>query len=246
MGLLDIFRRKKKPTPAAPALKEIWRGFQQVLAGNNETLVLMGDLEEKLSGQHSFDIQYLRSRIDLLDRHLAHLVSALQGMSGNRWPELENSRARIKEAIHQRLDEHPAIPDSPLLVRLEDAAPEIIPALGAKAGNLVRVKNQLALPVPEGVVATLSAYKLFMEQEHPGEPGTLLARLDRKLASLDLADEAVVEKISRELQAMVLAQPVPEKLAQALVAEAHIADIDSETGEAMMRDGTTADRFPNP
>ncbi|MDP3182637.1 MAG: PEP/pyruvate-binding domain-containing protein [Desulfobaccales bacterium] len=220
MGLFDFFRRKKKPAPPAPSLKEIWRGFQRVLSGNNEALVLMGDLEEKLLGHDGFDLHYLRSRIDLLDGHLADLVSALQAISGSRWPELENARGRIKEAIHQRLAERPPCPDSPLLVRLEEATPELMPALGGKAGNLVRVKNQLHLPVPDGVVATLAAYRLFMEQEHPSEPGTLLERLSRRLAVLDLADETLVEKTSRELQAMVLAQPVPEELAGALVAEA--------------------------
>ena len=220
MGLLDLFRRKKKDAPPGPALKEIWRGFQQVLTGNNEALVLMGDLEEKLSGRDGFDMQYLRSSVASLDRQLADLVSALQGISGSRWPELEHARRRIKEALHQRLEERPLLPESPLLVRLEDAGPELLPALGGKAGNLARVKNQIALPVPDGVVATLAAYKLFMEQEQPGEAGTLLERLDRKLASLDLADEEVVERTSQELQAMVLAQPIPGDLARVLVAEA--------------------------
>ena len=40
--------------------------------------------------------------------------------------------------------------------------------------------------------------------------------------------------------------PNDNPVVKALAAEAQIADIDSETGEAMMRDGTTADRFPNP
>ena len=53
----------------------------------------------------------------------------------------------------------------PLLVRLEEAGPELLRALGGKAGNLARVKNQLGLPVPDGVVATLEAYRVFLEQE---------------------------------------------------------------------------------
>lgn len=220
MGLLNFFRRKKKPAAPATTLKEIWQGFQQVLAGNNEALVLMGDLEEKLSGHNGFDIHYLRSCIGTLDQHLASLVSALQRMSGGRWPELESSRVRIKEAIQQRLEERPPLPVSPLLVSLEEAGPELEPALGGKAGNLARVKKELGLPVPDGVVATLSAYKLFMEQKLPGEPGTLLERLGERLASLDLSDETVVERTSAELQAMVLAQPIPRELAQGLVAKA--------------------------
>ncbi len=220
MGLFNLFRRKKKPVPPAPTLKEIWRGFQQVLTANNEALVIMGDLEEKLSGRDGFDIRYLRACLDNLDQHLASIVAALQAMSGGRWPELETARSKIKEAIHQQLEERTPLPASPLLVRLEDAGPEVWTGLGGKAANLARAKNQIALPVPDGVVATLSAYQRFMEQEHPGEPGPLLERLSRKLADLDLADETIVAKTSRELQAMVLAQPIPEELAQAMVSEA--------------------------
>ena len=115
-------------------------------------------------------------------------------MSGGRWQELENARIRLKEAIQQRLEERPQFPSSPLLVRLEEAPPEIRAALGGKAANLARVQTDIDLPVPEGVVATLAAYRLFMEQRLPGGEGTLLDRLRQELASLDLKDEAGVEE----------------------------------------------------
>jgi pyruvate,water dikinase len=105
MGLLSLFRRKKKTPSAAPGLKEIFQGFQQVLAANNEALAIMGQLEEKLASSDGFDLQFLRSRIDSLDQHLADLVAALQRMSAGRWQELENGRIRIKEALKQRLEE---------------------------------------------------------------------------------------------------------------------------------------------
>ena len=142
-------------------MREIWRGFQQVLAGNHEILGLMGDLEESLGGRKDLDFPYLNSRIWLLDQQLAGLVAALQGMSGGKYPELEAARVRIKEAIYQRLEEMAPFPPSPLMVRLEEAGPELLAALGGKAGNLVRVKKQVGLPVPEGAAATRSAYKLF-------------------------------------------------------------------------------------
>jgi pyruvate,water dikinase len=216
MGFLDFFRRNKKPALPAPSLKEIWRGFQQVLGGNNEALVLMGDLEEKLSAPGGLDLQSMRTRVHLLDRHFEDLVAALRRMSGDRWPELEAARLRIKEALHRRLEEQPLVPVSPLLVRLEEAGPELYGALGGKAGNLARVKNELGLPVPDGVVATLSAYRLFMEQG----PDPLLPRLKARLTGLNLADEAAVEQTAQELQAMVLAQPLPLELSRGLLAEA--------------------------
>ncbi|MGB8992263.1 MAG: PEP/pyruvate-binding domain-containing protein [Desulfobaccales bacterium] len=217
MGLFDFFRRKKRTGAPNPTLKEIWGGFQQVLAGNNEVLGLIGNLEEILTGGKDLDLSYCNSRIWLLDQHIAGQVAALQRISGGKYPELEVARVRIHAAIHQRLEAAPAFPPSPLIVRLEDAGPELLTALGGKAGNLARVKNQLDLPVPDGVVATLAAYKLFMEQELPGRNGTLLARLKARLATLELGNEAQMEQTSRELQALVLAQPIPPELAGALV-----------------------------
>jgi len=42
------------------------------------------------------------------------------------------------------------------------------------------------------------------------------------------------------------ANPAENRFVKALAREVQIADIDTETGEAVMRDGTAADRFPNP
>jgi pyruvate,water dikinase len=220
MGLFDFFRRKKKANAAAPKLREIWWGFQQILADNNEVMGLIGNLEEKLADQKDLDLPYLNSRIGLLDQHFASLVAGLQKISGGKHPELEAARIRIKAAIHQRLEDAEPFPPSPLVLRLEEAGPEELAALGGKAGNLARVKNELGLPVPEAAVATLSAYKLFMEQELPEGGGTLLSRLKSGLHDLDLESEAPVGQVSRALQDLILAQPIPPEIDQALVREA--------------------------
>jgi len=220
MGLFDFFRRKKRAEAAAPKLKEIWLGFQEVLACNNEVQGILGNLEDVLAGHRELDVADLTSRIGLLDQHFVCMVAALQKISGGRHAELEAARVRIKDAIHQRLKVAPPFPASPLMVRLEDAGPDLLAALGGKAGNLARVRNELALPVPEGAVATLSAYKLFMDQAMPGEGGPLLSRLKARLTRLDLADEGLVGQVARELQDLVLAQPIPPELAGALVQEA--------------------------
>ena len=220
MGLFDFFRRKKRAGASAPKLREIWCGFQQILAGNNEVMGLIGSLEEMLVSQKDLDLAYLKSRMWLLDQHFASLVAALKKISGAKYPDLEAARVRIKAAIHQRLEEAAPFPPSPLIVRLEEAGPELLAALGGKAGNLARVKNQMGLPVPDGVVATLSAYKLFMEQELPGGGGTLLSRLKSGLHNVDLESETLMGQVSRELQDLVLAQPIPPELAGALIQEA--------------------------
>jgi pyruvate, water dikinase len=222
MGFFDFFRKiiTRKSATAAPGLKEIWRGFQQVLAGNSEVLTGIGDLEERLLGHEGPAGREVRARIAALDQSVGGLVAALEQMSGGKFPELEASRLRIREAIHRRLEERAAPAAAPMLVRLEEAAAELLPCLGGKAANLAWAQKQLGAPVPPGVVATLTAYKLFMEQPEPGGGDRLWERLRERLAALDLADENAVGQASRELQALVMAQPLPEELSRALVAEA--------------------------
>ena len=216
---VNLLRRQKKvETPWPPSLKDVWRGFQRVLALNHEITARMGDLEGILSSPEGPNLDSWRSQIDLLGGKLAELVAALQGMSGGNWPELEASRQRILDAIGQRLDEAPAVA-GPMLVRLGKAGPELLAALGGKAGNLARVKNELGLPVPDGLVATLTAYRVFMEEGPQAEGGPLADRIKARLAAMDFSDPAAVADASREIKAMVVAQPIPAALEQGLLKE---------------------------
>jgi pyruvate, water dikinase len=218
MGLLDFFRRKKPPP--GPGLREIFWGFQEVLAASNDALALMGDLEEKLAGRNAINLKALRAAVAALDERVGEMVAALRKMAGGRWPELEQVRAGIQAALAERLAARPPVPDSPLLVRLEEAEPETWAALGGKAANLARLHRDLQLLIPPGVVATFSAYRLFVEQKLPGEADCLGARLKEKLEQLNYGNLGEVEAAAGELQALVLAQPVPKELARLLVARA--------------------------
>jgi pyruvate, water dikinase len=126
MGLLNFFRRKKK-TSTAPRLKEIWSGFQQILASNNEIQGIIGSLEEMSSGQKAPDLAFLKSRIWLLDQQFVGMVAALQSISSGKLSELEEARIRVKEAIHQRLNEAAAASDPPDPEKLKAVAELIIP-----------------------------------------------------------------------------------------------------------------------
>jgi pyruvate,water dikinase len=126
MGLLDFFRRQKS-TKTTPKLSEIWKGFQQILASNNEIQGIMGNLEEILAGDHEADLAFLNSRIWLLDQHFTGMVAALQRISGNRYPELEEARVRVKEAIQQRLDAAAASGNPSVLKVIQSVAELILP-----------------------------------------------------------------------------------------------------------------------
>jgi pyruvate,water dikinase len=220
MGLLDFFRRRKQARRAAPGLKEIFSGFQAVLEANNEVLPLMGDLEKKLTGRNDINLKALRADVAALDGCMLEMVSALGKMSGGRWPELENVQHTIKEALAERLAARPRLPAGPPLVRLEEATPETLSALGGKAANLARLYADLKLPIPPGVVATFTAYWLFVDQNLPGGAASLKIYLKENLEKLNFDEPGDVAATAHDLQHLVLAQPVPGDLAEALIQEA--------------------------
>jgi pyruvate,water dikinase len=103
MGFFDFFRRKKKPGPPPPTLKEVWQGFQEVLAHHNETLVVLGDLEEKGAAPQGIEFAWLSANLARLDEHVSGLLQGLKQMSGDRWRELEAAHQRLKDAVMYRL-----------------------------------------------------------------------------------------------------------------------------------------------
>jgi len=219
MGLADFCRRlfgRRQAPGRTRSLKEIFQGFKEVLAASNETLALMGDLEESLASLPGLHLPSLKALLNSLDEQLAKLAAALDRMSGDRWPELENVRARLQEDIHQRLQASLALPECPLVVPLGEAGPEVWAALGGKAANLARLVRELHLPVPEGAAASLTAYQAFMEQAPDGTP-SLAVRLQERLAALKQVDQTGLEQAALDLRTLVLSQPLPQDLSQALM-----------------------------
>ncbi|MHB9073320.1 MAG: hypothetical protein ACYC6G_07335 [Desulfobaccales bacterium] len=96
------------------------------MASNNEIQGIIGGLEEMLASPKAPDLAFLKSRVWLLDQHFANMLTALQKISGGKYSDLEEARVRIKEAIHQRLQEASAS-GAPDPMRLKTVTGLIIP-----------------------------------------------------------------------------------------------------------------------
>jgi len=130
--------------------------------------------------------------------------------------------------------------------------------MGAKLAELGEVKNRLGLPVPEGFVVGACAYELFASQ--PGLREEMARRiqglydagaqhddadgegLTDRVPAIYGADDAVLQAMSREIQALILAAPLPQALEQALTSacdglmrccgETHLCVLPVSLGEA--------------
>ena len=108
------------PGKTQAELAEKYTHFQALLSANNQVLTLMADMEEKLSGDYLFDLQYIRAAVSQLHQETGKLVDALNGLGGNRYQGLSEALARISREVEAVLTRRREIPAAPLVIDFED------------------------------------------------------------------------------------------------------------------------------
>ena len=78
----------------------------------------MTDMEEKLSGDFLFDLQYIRASVSQLDEETATLVEALNNLGDHRYESLIDSLRRIIGEVQEALNQRREIQEAPLTISL--------------------------------------------------------------------------------------------------------------------------------
>ena len=93
-----------------------------------------------------------------------------------------------------------------LLRRFEELSRDDVDYAGGKGANLGEM-TAAGLPVPPGFVVGASSYALFCDN------GGLRERIEERLSAVDVDDTAALDAATREVRAMVEAEPVPDDVA---------------------------------
>ncbi len=185
--------------------------FRRLLENNTRALEIMADMEEKLSGDYLFDTAYLQTQVEQLGESVSRIVSELNLLTENRYPELQAISQETQDEIRRELTTTPAIPTTAYVLPLSALTRETAPSVGNKMANLGEMGNRLHLRVPEGFAVTATAYRRFLEASG------LEGELAKRLAEARIDDLESLEGISREIQALVRQAPLPPDLEAALV-----------------------------
>ncbi len=96
------------------------------------------------------------------------------------------------------------------VVWFKDLGEDTISLAGGKGQNL-GIMYKLSLPVPNGFAVTASTYKEFIEQTG------LKTQIEQLLSGLDEEDTDKLQKISDQIQQLIIETPVPEDMAEEIV-----------------------------
>ncbi|MCK9376113.1 MAG: PEP-utilizing enzyme [Syntrophobacterales bacterium] len=180
------------------------------MAANNAVLSLMTDMEEKLSGDFLFDLQYIRASVSQLAQETATLVEALNNLGDHRYEALVEAHRRIISEVEDVLSRRRDIPQAPLTMSFDQLSLDLAEMVGGKNANLGEVRNRVHLPVPPGFAISTYAYKLFLDHNQ------LATRIPDLLGGWRIDDLDSLAQVSEKLKSMVHQAQVPPDLEAAI------------------------------
>ncbi len=212
---MNLFRLFKKEGRAghfggSTSLEKIFNHFTELLKENNETLELMADLEEKASGHFLFDMTYLRSTSNRIVEKVGLIINHLIELAPNRYEDLKEIYLRILLGIQETLEKKKGIPQADYTLSLNQITTGMLPQTGGKNAHLGEVKNVLGLPTPDGFAITTYAYSYFLSFDH------LQDRILSILHESPLKDQKKLQEIEEEVKGLILRNPIPSDLEEAL------------------------------
>ena len=188
-----------------------YQSFKSLLKHNHGALSLIAELEQLYYGGRPFSLTDLRKKVRELSGEMKNLLEAFQDLSGGKYAALSEVYRTLEKELDRELNPHITYPSQDLVLPLEGISPEKRNLVGAKAGNLSAIKNDLKLPVPEGFAITAFAYQKFIEDNQLSGP------IEAELSRFDPDSLKKMEQISTTLRSLILPARIPEDIRQALL-----------------------------
>ena len=202
--------KKDRAANTQTVLAEKYANFQRLLSANNAILALMTDMEEKLSGDFIFDLQYIRASVGQLADETATLVEALNNLGDHRYDGLVDAYRRIIGEVEGALNQRLEIQKAPLTISFDQIDLGMAERVGGKNANLGEVRNRVHLPVPPGFAISTYAYKLFLDYNQ------LTTRIPDFLGFWRIDDMDSLARVSDKLKTMIYQAQVPPELEAAI------------------------------
>jgi pyruvate, water dikinase len=204
---------RAKPAPADPpqVLLSKYEGFKDLLESNTELAGILADLEDRLTGEETFGMAYIRRQSARAVFHAMRMVESLNAISGQKYPILYDVLETIKSRIKAELDKKKENPLEELILPYSRINREMVDWVGGKNANLGEVLTRVKLPIPDGFAITTKAFDHFLAANN------LVELIDKRKMEIDPSDPESTNFLSEEIQRLILEAPVPPELEQAIL-----------------------------
>jgi len=205
--------------------------FRLLLTAGKRLLSTLADMERATTDGRVFGMTFLRAGATAVTVNAFRMIKHLDALAPENASRLRARFLEICAQVEEVLGRRKPPVCGELVADLATVDAGQADLMGGRLAELGEVKNRLGLPVPEGFVVGACAYELFASQ--PGLREEMARRIqslydagaqddgdDASLASripaIYGADDAALQAMSREIEALVLAAPLPEALERAI------------------------------
>lgn len=188
------------------AVKRKYEYFKSLLIKNNRSLELLTELEHLLYENKPFTLDHVLALSEDLISLVYDLAEDLNALSGGKYPGLFDATERLGVTILKDLVHRKRIKKGELLLPMRALSAELADEVGGKAANLGEVANRAGLPTPRGFAVSAYACQHFLKTSGLAE------RIERRMKRIDVKDTEKLMEICEEIQAMIMAAPLPEEL----------------------------------
>ena len=183
--------------------------FRKLISANHSFLESLGDLEEKRLGFDYIDRSFVKRKTAraLSDAHA--MVESINVISGDRYPSLRQALGRVADTLTDAIEDQPEEHSFELVLELSEIFGMKADAVGGKMAHLAEIANTLGLPTPDGLAVTTGGFRLLLEE------GGIRSWIQDK--HLEIFSEEDVGPVSKELQDLILALPIPSALEEEIL-----------------------------
>jgi len=195
----------------AAGLKQMYENFREILNLNDSMLQLIADIEDRLSGRAPFSLNMMIHRVRRGVMDTFSMAKYLNQIADGRYNDLFDALRRVNAEIETEYAGRRAGAVGPAVIKLADLRAGDDALAGTKMANLGEVSNALGLAVPDGFVITTAAFTRFMTANE------LWIRGERLEEVLEAFGSKVTAEACREVQAAIIAAPVPIEVETAIL-----------------------------
>lgn len=223
--LKNLFRFKRE-TPAS--FTDLFVRFQQILEGNNRTMEVIADMEDKQSGQYVFDSKYMKDSVAKIEETVLQNAYNFNFITQNKYFEICNKIETLARQLKKELAGQLVIPGGRIVLALKDVQEVMDEAVGNKAFNLFRIINLPQTDIPESFVVTIGGFQKFLAFNN------LYERIDSLIHDFKMGGSC--ESISNSIRLLILNGDIPSDMRKEILTAAQaIYPKNPESGQFSVR-----------
>lgn len=204
------FTNKPAPSNFSSSVIHRYHSLQEILYYNNDILKLIGELEDKLSGDKLFGLDFIKGIAGKITLNTFQLIKATNHIGDNRYDTLYAKLELINRDIEQMLDVSKTPSTQAPVLPYRDITRDMLDAVGGKNATLGEISNKLGLTVPDAFAITTYAYDTFIREND------LYGKIRKELSLLDLNNQLSIESASQKIQSMIEHSTMPAGLLAAV------------------------------